>query len=160
MQEMSKHGELGRAARKADMGRKTASKYVQAGKLPSEMTTERTWRTREDPFAEHWPELEARLGATPELEAKTLFALLQEQHPGRYEEGQLRTLQRRVQQWRAARGPDKEVVLAQKHRPGEAAQTDFTRTAELGVTVAGRSSCTCAASSCCPSRIGSGRRCA
>jgi transposase InsO family protein len=138
MEEMSKHGEIGRAAAKADMHRETARKYVQAGKLPSEMTAERTWRTREDPFAEHWPELERRLHETPALEAKTLFVLLQEQHPGRYEEGQLRTLQRRVQQWRATRGPDQEVVLAQKHRAGEAAQTDFTRTAELGVTIAGQ----------------------
>jgi transposase InsO family protein len=47
-------------------------------------------------------------------------------------------LQRRIQQWRAAHGPDKLVVLAQQHRPGEAAQTDFTRTAELGVTIAGQ----------------------
>ena len=30
------------------------------------------------------------------------------------------------------------MVLAQRHRAGEAAQTDFTRTAELGVTIAGQ----------------------
>jgi transposase InsO family protein len=138
MEEMTKHGELGRAARKADMDRKTARTYVEAGRLPSEMTTPRPWRTREDPFAEDWPEVEAQLVLTPELEAKTLFEALVEKHPGRYEEGQLRTLQRRIQQWRAAHGPDKLVVLAQQHRPGEAAQTDFTRTAELGVTIAGQ----------------------
>jgi len=138
MEEMTKHGELGRAARKADMDRKTARTYVEAGRLPSEMTTPRPWRTREDPFAEDWPEVEAQLAVTPELEAKTLFEALVDKHPGRYEEGQLRTLQRRIQQWRAAHGPDKLVVLAQQHRPGEAAQTDFTRTAELGVTIAGQ----------------------
>jgi len=136
MEEMSKHGEIGRAARKADMDRKTARKYVKKGKLPSEMTTARPWRTREDPFVEHWSEIEERLRQTPELEAKTLFELLQEKYPGRYEQGQLRTLQRRVRQWRAERGPDKEITLAQKHRPGEAAQTDFTSAAELGVTIA------------------------
>jgi hypothetical protein len=57
------------------------------------MVAPRDWRTRPDPFEEHWPEIEAR--ATPELEAKTVFELLQEHYPGRYEEGQLRTLQRR-----------------------------------------------------------------
>ena len=31
MEEMSKHGEIGRAARKADMDRKTARKYVKKG---------------------------------------------------------------------------------------------------------------------------------
>ncbi len=50
----------------------------------------------------------------------------------------MRTLQRRVKAWRAERGPDKNVMLAQLHRPGEAAQTDFTWTTELDVTVAGK----------------------
>ena len=138
MEEMSKHGHIGQAAMKSDMDRKTARKYVAGGKLPSELATIRDWRTRPDPFEQHWPEIEERLRVTPELEAKTLFDLLQEQHPERYEDGQLRTLQRRVRWWRAARGPEQEIVLGQEHRPGEAAQTDFTRTAELAVTIAGQ----------------------
>ena len=60
MEEMSKYGQIGRAAMKADMDRKTARRYVAAGKLPSKMTIPRTWRTRENPFGEHWPELERR----------------------------------------------------------------------------------------------------
>jgi len=138
MEEMSKHGRIGQAAMKADMDRKTARKYVEAGTLPSAMAEPRDWRTRLDPFEEHWADVEARLRDTPELEAKTLFELLQQAHPGRYEDGQLRTLQRRVKQWRAAQGPEREVVLAQQHRPGEAAQTDFTHTTELAVTIAGQ----------------------
>jgi hypothetical protein len=138
MEEMSKHGQIGQAAMKADMDRKTARKYVAAGKLPSELKQPRDWRTRPDPFEEHWPEIEARLRDTPEFEAKTLFDLLQQQHPGRYEDGQLRTLQRHVKRWRATQGPDREVVLAQQHRPGEAAQTDFTHATELAVTIAGQ----------------------
>jgi hypothetical protein len=137
MEEMSKHGRIGDAAMKADMHRETARKYVVAGKLPSELKQPRDWRTRSDPFEEHWPEVEARLRATPELEAKTLFGLLQEQYPGRYEDGQIRTLQRHVKGWRAAHGPEREVVLAQQHRPGEAAQTDFTHATEFAVTIAG-----------------------
>lgn len=138
MEEMTKHGKLGRAAMKAGMDRKTARKYVGAGRLPSELKAPRDWRTRPDPFDEHWPEVQARLEATPELEAKTLFEVLCEEHPDRYAEGQLRTLQRRVKAWRAAHGPDRAVVLGQRHRAGEAAQTDFTTTAELGVTIAGQ----------------------
>jgi hypothetical protein len=138
MEEMTKHGEIGRAAMKAGMDRKTARKYVQVGKLPSEMAAPRDWRTREDPFAEHWGEVEALLEKAPELEAKTLFAMLVEKYPDRYDEGQLRTLQRRVRAWRAEHGPAKDIVLAQRHRPGEAAQTDFTAAAELGVTIAGQ----------------------
>lgn len=137
MEEMSRHGRLGRAAMKAGMDRKTARKYVAAGKLPSEMSKPHDWRTRPDPFVDDWPELEALLAAQPGLEAKTLFELMRERHPDRYEPGQLRTLQRRVRRWRAERGPDRDVLFAQQHRAGEAAQTDFTSTTELGVTIAG-----------------------
>ena len=123
---------------KAGMDRKTARKYVAAGKFPSEMATRRDWRTRPDPFEEHWSEVEARLTIAPELEAKTLFEVLQAEHPERYADGQLRTLQRRIRRWRAAHGPDQEVSLAQAHRPGEAAQTDFTHADALAVTIVGQ----------------------
>ena len=137
MEEMSKHGQVGLASLRAGLDRKTGSKYVAMGKLPSEVSSTRTWRTREDPFTQDWPTIEAKLSQCPELEAKTLFEELLAQHPERYHEGQLRTLQRHVKQWRATKGPDKEVFFAQEHRPGEAAQTDFTWCTELGVTIAG-----------------------
>ena len=59
MEEMSKTGRIGDAAMKAGMDRKTARKYMKEGKLPSELKKPRDWRTRSDPFAEHWPELES-----------------------------------------------------------------------------------------------------
>ena len=96
MQEMEKHGKVGKAALRAGMDRKTARKYVKAGKLPSELSKIREYRTRADPFSEDWPWLEALLTTTPELEAKTLFEALCERTPGKYSEGQLRTLQRHV----------------------------------------------------------------
>ena len=138
MEEMNKTGLIGRAAMKAGMDRTTARKYVRAKKLPSELKQPRDWRTREDPFAEHWSAIEARLDDEPALEARTIFEWLMEQHPDRYQAGQLRTLQRRVKQWRAERGPERDVELGQRHRPGEAAQTDFTAANELGVTILGQ----------------------
>jgi hypothetical protein len=90
------------------------------------MPVVRDWRMRPRPFEDHWPEIEARLRDTPELEAKTLVRAAAGGVPRPIDAGQLRTLQRRVKRWRAAHGPDQEVVLAQQHRPGEAAQTDFT----------------------------------
>lgn len=137
MEEKTKSGEVGLAAMKAGMDRKTASKYLKAGKLPSDLKASRAWRTRPDPFAEDWPALKALLKDAPELEAKTLFEYLLGEHPDRYEPGQLRTLQRRVQEWRAKEGPEKEVFFAQEHQPGEAMQTDFTHCDELAVTIAG-----------------------
>jgi hypothetical protein len=134
---MTKHGQVGLAAMRAGMDRKTARKYVKASKLPSEMSSPRTWRTRSDPFAEVWDVIAAKLDQEPALEAKTVFEVLCEEHPGRYEPGQLRTLQRRVRQWRAQRGPAREVMFSQVHRPGEACQVDFTEVVSLRITIAG-----------------------
>jgi hypothetical protein len=137
MQERNKHGE-GKAALKAAMDRKTARKYVAAGRLPSEMKPPRTWRTRADPFEEEWPEIEGLLKALPELESKALFEYLQARSPERYEPGQLRTLQRHVRRWRAQHGPDQEVFFPQAHRAGEAGQSDFTNGNELDISIAGQ----------------------
>lgn len=122
------------AAMKAGMHRNTARKYLR-GPLPSEREAERTWRTREDPFAEDWPAMAAMLEEAPGLEAKALFEHWQALRPGRYPDGHLRTFQRRVKTWRATRGPEKEVFFPQAHRPGEAMQTDFTEAGALGVTI-------------------------
>ena len=59
-----------------------------------------TWRTRPDPFAGVWEEVEAELRRQPHREAKGLFLELQRRHPGRFADGQLRTMQRRVKAWR------------------------------------------------------------
>lgn len=137
MEEKAKTGKIGLAAMRAGMDRTTARKYLDEGKVPSEQVTARGWRTRSDPFAEDWPGLKSRLVDAPELEAKTLFEFLMAEHPERYEAGQLRTLQRRVLEWRALEGPQREVFFAQDHRPGEAMQTDFTHCTELEVTIVG-----------------------
>jgi L-rhamnose mutarotase len=57
MKELSQHGNQGKAAAKAGVCRQTAAKYQQLGKLPSELTAGRAWRTRPDPFAAVWPEM-------------------------------------------------------------------------------------------------------
>jgi hypothetical protein len=137
MKELGKHGKVGLAAIRAGVDRKTARKYVKAGKLPSEMVMPRSWRTRSDPFEEEWPRLAEKLEQEPALEAKTLFELLLEEQPGKWAPGQLRTLQRRIQRWRAERGPEREVMFSQAHVPGEACQVDFTETASLCVTISG-----------------------
>jgi len=96
---------LSLAAAKAGMEEKTARKYRQLGRLPSEVKVGHTWRTREDPFAKVWDEVEEKLGNNRGLQAKTLFEDLQRRYQGRFADGQLRTLQRRVKVWRALEGP-------------------------------------------------------
>lgn len=134
---MAKHGAVEVAAMKADMHRNTARKYLNTLKFPSELKQSRDWRTRPDPFAEDWPAIAERLADAPELEAKHLFWDLMRLRPGVYQEGQLRTFQRRVQVWQAHHGPDKEVFFPQEHVPGEAMQTDFTWGTELEITIQG-----------------------
>lgn len=62
----------------------------------------RTWRTRADPFKDVWPEVLGRLQDEPDATAKELFERLRRDHPGDFQPGQLRTLQRRVREWRHA----------------------------------------------------------
>jgi hypothetical protein len=126
------------AAMKVGMDAKTARKYGHAQRLPSESITPRTWRTREDPFQDIWPELRDRLVLNPGLQAKTLFEDLQRRFPGRFPDGQLRTLQRKIKTWKALEGPAKEVFFDQVHAPGELAASDFTCMNDLHVTLAGQ----------------------
>ena len=130
-------GTLARAADKAGVDEKTARKYRDSDRLPSQRRVPRTWRTREDPFQDVWHELVAQLRLNPGLQAKTLFDDLQRRFPGRFPDVQLRCLQRRIKQWRALEGPPKEVFFAQTHEPGRLAESDFTHMGELGVTIAG-----------------------
>ena len=84
------------AAAKAGMTEKTARKYRDLEQLPSQMAPPHTWRTRKDPFEDDWPWVQAQLEINPGLEGKTLFEAMQRDWPGKYQDGQLRTLQRRA----------------------------------------------------------------
>ena len=129
---------FGIAAIKAGMDEKTARKYRKLGKLPSESDKPHTWRTRKDPFADSWDEIESMLEINASLEAKTIFEDFQRRYPGRFADGQLRTLQRRIKIWRASEGPAKEVFFTQVHIAGQLAQSDFTHMNKLGISIGGR----------------------
>ena len=126
------------AASKAGMDVKTARKYLRNGKLPSQVKPEHTWRTREDPYKEVWEEVSGLLKVESGLEAKTIFEWLQERYPGRFADGQMRTLQRKIRKWRVMEGPGKEVYFAQKHHPGELSASDFTHMNDLWITIEGQ----------------------
>jgi Mu transposase, C-terminal domain len=129
------------AAARAGMSERTARKYehayAQTGALPSALKPPRTHRTRPDPFADDWAWIVGLLERDAALQAKTLFDLLCTRRPGQYQAGQLRTLQRHIQQWRALHGPAQEVYFEQVHTPGRLAQSDFTHMSDLGVTLGG-----------------------
>jgi hypothetical protein len=135
--EYSQRKNMSVSAMKANVDRKTARKYTTAGKGPDELQTPHSWRTRPDPLAAAWPRAEQMLADAPELEAKTLFEHLLAQPAHGLAPGHLRTFQRRVQQWRATRGPEKEIYFAQWRRPGDLMELDWTHARELGVTING-----------------------
>ena len=71
---------------------------------------DRRGRTRPDPFEDTWPEVLYWLSEDPDSTAKSLFQRLMVKYPGKYCDGQLRTLQRRVKEWRSIMA--RELVFA------------------------------------------------
>ena len=109
------------------------------GPLPSEKK-KRSWRTRPDAFSEVWDEEIVpllRRDAREKLQATVLLEWLDERYPGRFNASHLRTLQRRIRDWRALSGPEREVYFEQKHPPGREAQMDFTHCDSFEVTIGG-----------------------
>lgn len=60
----------------------------------------RIWRTREDPFKKVWDGLQVRLGVDPDCTTTKLLKQLIKQEPEVYSMKHLRTLQRRIANWR------------------------------------------------------------
>ena len=126
------------AAAAAGMSVRTARKW-ESGSLPSMSREPRSWRTRPDPFEGVWDEEVVPLLVRDEgriLQATTLLELLDGRYPDRFGAAQLRTLQRRIRDWRAVQGPEREIYFEQTHPPGREAQLDFTHASELGVRIA------------------------
>lgn len=126
---------LQEAADKSGMDVKTARKYSKNDN--PFYRPERNWKTRKNPFEEVWEEIEGMLKVEPGLEAKTIFEHILEKYPGSFQEGQLRTLQRKVKAWKVVYGEPKEVFFEQKHKPGDLSASDFTHMNELRITIEG-----------------------
>ncbi len=118
------------------MSPRSARRVEEEVTLPSQ-EPRRYWRSRPDPFAGVWDnEVVPLLKRAPKLMAITLLRKLQDDHPERFPEGVLRTLQRHLRRWRALEGPPKEVFFPQEHAPGHRGLSDFTAMGELRVTIA------------------------
>ena len=91
------------AAAASDMSERSVRNWNK-GALPSEKKKDgRRQRTRPDPFAGVWAEeVEPLLEADVDriLAAPTVLEWLDERHPGRFNASHLRTLQRRLRDWR------------------------------------------------------------
>src|SRR5271170_3319419 len=127
------------SAAAAGMSMGSARKW-QHGAYPSQRRKPHTWRTRPDPFGAVFESEVVPLLAADEkrvLEARTILGELERSYPGAFTAGQVRTLQRRIREWRALHGPAKEVYFPLAHPPGREAAFDFTNCNALGVTISG-----------------------
>jgi len=125
------------AAAKTGISVASARRLESATTLPSQRPP-RHWRTRADPLAEVWvSEVVPMLQGAPSLMAITVLEELQRRYPERFADGVLRTLQRRISQWRAEHGGEREVFFAQEHPPGRLGLSDFTVADELDVSLGG-----------------------
>lgn len=103
-----------------------SGRRIEKGERPS-MPGERHWRTREDPFEAIWErELVPLLEQEAQLTGLTLWEYLEDEHAGKFPYSLLRTLQRRVKQWKATQGPDKAVIFRQSVPAGHQGLSDFS----------------------------------
>lgn len=124
------------AAAKAGISTRTARRIDNGSHRP-QRGRPRDWKTRPDPLDGLWELfLQPMLEAEPRLEATTLFEELQERYPNRYDD-KLRTVQRRVSDWKSRHGAPKEVMFKIRHEPGEMGISDFTQLKRVKVTIAG-----------------------
>ena len=108
--------------------------YLQPGRKRT-----RDWRTRPDPFAGVWKEeIEPLLSKSSQLSPTTLFEKLQKEHPGEYQDSKLRTFQRRVSEWKALFGAEKEVMFRQEQIAGRMGLSDFTKFKAMTITIQGK----------------------
>ncbi len=126
------------SAAKVGISVRSARRIERAGGLPSNPEP-RQWRTRADPLAVWWEsDIVALVTTTPTLNAVTILEELQRRYPNEVSPTLLRTLQRRLRQWHAEHGGEREVYFAQEHPPGRLGLSDFTDGGELGVVVEGQ----------------------
>jgi len=125
------------AAAVAEISRRTGQR-IESGSYRPNRGRPRDWRTSPDPLATVWAsELEPMLRKEPRLKPTTLFEYLQEKYPGEYSQV-LRTVQRRVQMWKAVQGPAPEVMFELRHEPGMMGLSDFTELKGVEITVNGK----------------------
>ncbi len=126
------------SAAKAGISERSGRRTEKAGRRSRKP---RHWRTRKDPLAEVWEsELVPLLEREPDLTGTTLLEYLDDNYPGRFQQSLLRTLQRRVQRWRALHGPDQDVIFRQQAQPGLMGLSDFSHPND-SIIIAGEPFC-------------------
>ena len=136
--DLHKHNQRTSAAR-AGFSERTARRFDADPTPPSQRQIVHG-RTVVDPLEGYWENgLLPLLENDSALQAVTLLRHLQSEHPLAFPDDRIRrTLERRVRQWRALNGPERDIIFRQTPEPGFMAQSDFTHAEELVVTIAGQ----------------------
>jgi transposase InsO family protein len=124
------------AAAQAAISLRTAYRIESDPRLPSQIAAPRG-RRRPDPLIAIFDaEIVPMLEAAPGLRPIAIFEEMQRRHP-ELPEGVRRTMERRIRQWRALHGKDRDVIFRQVQEPGRMGLSDFTEMGDLAVRVAG-----------------------
>ena len=124
------------AAAQAAISLRTAYRIENDPRLPSQTPRPRG-RRRPDPLVAIFDaEIVPMLKAAPGLRPIAIFEEMQRRHP-ELPEGVRRTMERRIRQWRALNGKDRDVIFRQVQEPGRMGLSDFTEMGDLAVRVAG-----------------------
>lgn len=125
------------AAAKAGFSPATGYRVLHDARLPSERQAPRS-RRRPDPLDGIFDEVVVpMLEAAPGLRPVAIFEELRRRDPESVF-GSRRTLERRIRDWRAMNGQDREVIFRQVHEAGRLGLSDFTCMDELEVSIAGQ----------------------
>lgn len=126
------------AALKAGISERSG-REVERGRREDPGARARHWRTRKDPLGKVWDtEILPMLKQNPGLRGITILEYLQERYPSEYPDQVLRTLQRRVKNFRALNGPAKEVIFRQTQEAGQKGLSDFTKLKGVVITINGK----------------------
>ena len=138
MTDLQNHSQRTSAAR-AGFSERTARRFDTDPTPPSKRKILHG-RTVADPLEGFWEnDLLPLLEKDSALQAVTLLRHLQSEQPLAFPDDRIRrTLERRVRQWRAVNGPERDIIFRQTPEPGHMAQSDFTHAEELEVTIAGQ----------------------
>jgi transposase InsO family protein len=124
------------AAAKSGFSTATAYRIESDPRLPSQRKEPRG-RRRPDPLAPYWDaEVVPILKAAPGIRVIGVLDELRRRHTD-LNPNIRRTLERRINAWRALNGPEQDVIFRQEHEPGRLGLSDFTDTSGFGITIGG-----------------------
>lgn len=131
-------------SRRLKMGQRTIRRYREANQLPSQIERPaRTYRTRLDPLAKYWSEVEQLLVQDSQLKPYAILDWLKQKYNPLegdpvVSDSIRRSLERRVQHWKLRHGVEQEVKFPQVHHAGDVLAFDFVVMNSLNITLSGK----------------------